>query len=589
MRWISPEQRDEILEKTDIVDVIGKYVDLKRTGSGYMGLCPFHSEKTPSFSVDPRRQMYKCFGCNAAGNVITFLMEYENMEYVEALEYLAENAGITLSENSSSGKGKAGKEKQDREILLDINKNAALYFFRVLKSPEGKKGYEYLSGRKLSDSTIVHFGLGYSGMSGEGLYKFLKEKGFDDRHIEMSGLFRFEKERAIPRFWNRVMFPILDMRNHVIGFGGRVMSDAKPKYLNSSENIVFSKRKNLYGLNFAKSAGKKYMILCEGYMDVIALHQAGFSFAVASLGTAFTDEQAVLLKRFTDTVLLTYDSDEAGHRAALRAIPMLRDAGIDAKVINMQPYKDPDEFIKALGADEFQKRIDSAENGFRFQIRLLEEKYDMTDPDQLSRFHHDIAGVIAEIHDPLKSEAYEKTASADYSVDLNDLRSEVMRIRQKNSGMRRERKESESRAEKKTLTGKDGISQSYALLLSWIMKCPEDFKLIRKWVDVSDFPEGYFRDLAGKVYSQAEKKKTDPSGITAAYEDADMQQKTADILQMDMKYKIENEDRLKALSELVLGIRKKSLEEKISRTSDMNEFKKLVETKKRLNNVSVIS
>ena len=355
----SREVIDEVISRNDIVDVISGYVKLKKNGSSYTGLCPFHNEKSPSFSVSGQRQLYHCFGCGAGGNVITFVMEYENMTFLEAVKMLGERAGVALPQTSMSEEDR--KERGIRDRLLEINKIAATYYYRQLRSENGKAGLDYLKKRELSDSTINSFGLGYATQSTGNLYKLLKDKGYDDDILKESGLFTYE--RGIhEKFWNRVIFPIMDINNKVIGFGGRVMGDAKPKYLNSPETRLFDKSRNLYGLNIARTSRKPNMIICEGYMDVISMHQAGFNQAVASLGTALTPGHARLLKRYTDNVLITYDSDEAGVKAALRAIPILKEAGLSTKVINMRPYKDPDEFIKAMGAEAFQERIDNAEN-----------------------------------------------------------------------------------------------------------------------------------------------------------------------------------------------------------------------------------
>ena len=362
---------DEVVSRSDIVDIISGYIKLKKNGSSYVGLCPFHNEKSPSFSVSPGKQLYHCFGCGVGGNVITFVMEYENYTFLEAVKYLADKAGMQLPETSYSE-----EEKKNRDLkakLLEINKIAATYYYHQLKAENGKIGLSYLQKRGLSDTTINRFGLGYAGQTGNALYQYLKSKGYDDALLKETGLFTYERG-IYDKFWNRVMFPIMDINYKVIGFGGRVMGDAKPKYLNSPETKLFDKSRNLYGLNAARISRKSNMIICEGYMDVISLHQAGFTQAVASLGTALTLGQAALMKRYTDNVLITYDSDAAGVKAALRAIPILKEAGLTTKVINMQPYKDPDEFIKALGAEAFQERIDKAENSFMYEIGVLEKE-----------------------------------------------------------------------------------------------------------------------------------------------------------------------------------------------------------------------
>ena len=327
--YYSEDIVEEVRMKNDIVDVISGYVKLQKKGSSYFGLCPFHSEKSPSFSVSRDKQMYYCFGCGAGGNVFTFIMEYENYSFVEALKMLAERAGVELPEMEYS---KEAKEKANlKNTLLEMNKLAARYFYSQLKGKNGEHAYRYLTDRGLTDTTITQFGLGYSNKYSDDLYKFLREKGYSDDLIRQAGLINTDEKHGIyDKFWNRVMFPIMDANNRVIGFGGRVMGDGKPKYLNSPETLIFDKSRNLYGLHRARTSRKPYFLICEGYMDVISLHQAGFTNAVASLGTALTAGHASLIKRYVSEVYLTYDSDEAGTKAALRAVPILKEAGISA-------------------------------------------------------------------------------------------------------------------------------------------------------------------------------------------------------------------------------------------------------------------
>ncbi|MDE5597676.1 MAG: DNA primase, partial [Lachnospiraceae bacterium] len=381
---------EEVRTKNDIVDVISGYVRMQKKGSSYFGLCPFHNEKSPSFSVSRDKQMYYCFGCGAGGNVFTFVMAYENCSFPEAIKELADRVGVTLPEMEYSEEVK--KREGRKAKLLEVNKEAAKYFYYLLRSPKGAIGHQYLSGRALSEETMKKFGLGFASVSNNELVSYLHSKGYADELIKEAGLASFDERYGMhDKFWNRVMFPIQDINHRVIGFGGRVMGDGKPKYLNSPETMIFDKSRNLYGLNFARTSRKNNIILCEGYMDVIAMHQAGFTQAVASLGTAFTVGQANLLRRYTNDVLLAYDSDGAGVNAALRAINILRESGLRGKVINMEPAKDPDEFIKANGADAFQERMDKAENSFFFELRILERDYDLNDPDSKTGFYREIA------------------------------------------------------------------------------------------------------------------------------------------------------------------------------------------------------
>ena len=352
--YYSDELIEEVRSRNDIVDVISSYVKLKKSGATYFGLCPFHNEKSPSFSVTPSKQMYYCFGCGEGGNIYSFIMKYENYSFLEAVKLLADRAGVALPEAEYSA-----EEKKNRDLkatLFEINKKAAIYFYHQLKSDKGKVGLSYFRERGLSEKDIVHFGLGYADKTSNDLYRYLKSLGYADEILKETGLFSFLEKGTYDKFFNRVMFPILDINGRVIGFGGRVMGEGKPKYLNSPETRIFEKSRNLYGMNFARTARASYMLICEGYMDVIALQKSGFTNAVAALGTAFSEQHAMLLKRYIKEAVLTFDSDEAGRKAALRAIPLLKKAGIAVKVLDMSPYKDPDEFIKNLGTDEYQKR-----------------------------------------------------------------------------------------------------------------------------------------------------------------------------------------------------------------------------------------
>lgn len=410
---------EEVVSRNDIVDVISGYIKLKKNGSSYVGLCPFHNEKSPSFSVSQSRQLYHCFGCGVGGNVITFVMEYENFTFLEAVKSLADRVGMELPEISYSQKEHAGAGFKTK--LLEINKIAATYYYHQLKSENRQVGLSYLRKRGLTDETINRFGLGYSGQNSKALYRYLKDKGYDDDLLKESGLFTYE--RGInDKFWNRVMFPIMDINNKVIGFGGRVMGDAKPKYLNSPETKLFDKSRNLYGLNIARTARKNNLIICEGYMDVISMHQAGFNQAVASLGTALTPGQARLMKRYTDQVLITYDSDEAGTKAAMRAIPILKEAGLSTKVINMQPYKDPDEFIKALGAEAFQERIDNASNSFMYEIGVIEKKYDRSDPESSTEFEREVARKLTGFSQKLERDNYLNAVCRKFNIQMDGMR-----------------------------------------------------------------------------------------------------------------------------------------------------------------------
>jgi len=579
MLWYTEEQIEEVRAANDIVNIIGSYVKLKRSGSGYTGLCPFHNEKTPSFSVNPARQMYKCFGCGAGGNVITFVMEYENYTFPEAMEALAERAGIILQKQEPDARYR--ERESIRAGLLEINRKAAGYYYALLKSPQGRTGYEYFSSRGLSGGTIRHFGLGYAGQGG-GLYQYLKHEGYKDGLLKETGLFKMDERSVYDKFFNRVIFPIMDVNNRVIGFGGRVMGDAKPKYLNSPETMLFDKSRNLFGLNYARLGKNKNIVLCEGYMDVIALHQAGFTNAVASLGTAFTEGQAMVLKRYTEEVLLTYDSDTAGTNAALRAIPILRGVGINAKVVHMEPYKDPDEFIKALGADEFKKRMEEAENSFYFEIGIARKNYTADDPEQNTKFYHAVAKKLLDFGDKVQRENYLEAVAAKYSLRRDDLKSLV--IRYGNSLPKQESLQPSGNTvpRYKKKEGTQGIAYSYKLLLSMIVEYPGIYRQVKDIVKAEDYFGEPYRQAAGLLYKQLDRGGLVPARIINYFTEAEEQNIVASIFQTGFDTSMGKEELEKALNELVLRIKEYSIDMRMKGLADINELQNIIKEKKAL-------
>lgn len=595
MPYFSDEIIEEVRSRNDIVDVISQYVRLTRKGSTYFGLCPFHNEKTGSFSVSPNKQMYYCFGCGAGGNVFTFLMQYENYTFGEAMEVLAERAGVELPKQEFSAAQR--KEADKRARLLEINKEAAKYFFMLLRGDRGKHALAYFRKRELSDETIKKFGLGYSDQYSDDLYRYLRSKGYEDEILKESGLVTIDERRGgYDKFWNRAMFPIMDIHNKVIGFGGRVMGDGEPKYLNSPETKIFDKSRNLYGLNFARATKKPQLLLCEGYMDVIALHQAGFDNAVASLGTALTSGHANLLKRYTKDVYLTYDSDGAGIKAALRAIPILKEVGITTKVINMSPYKDPDEFIKALGAEEYQKRIDAAENSFLFEIRILEKQYDMHDPEGKTAFYNEVAKKLCGFTEKLERDNYIDAVAAKYMIAVEDLRRLVnqyglkMGLAGGDSGKRRyesDAKENKAGGNPKTKSKKkeDGMKQSQKLLLTWLIENTALFAKINKYITPEDFTEEIYHKVAELLFSQYEETgAVNPARIVSMFENEEEQREIAGLFNARI-HKVETKDDMeKALKETIIRVKQNSIDHrsKALAPTDMEGLMKIVQDKKAL-------
>ena len=558
----SREVIDEVISRNDIVDVISGYVKLKKNGSSYTGLCPFHNEKSPSFSVSGQRQLYHCFGCGAGGNVITFVMEYENMTFLEAVKMLGERAGVALPQTSMSEEDR--KERGIRDRLLEINKIAATYYYRQLRSENGKAGLDYLKKRELSDSTINSFGLGYATQSTGNLYKLLKDKGYDDDILKESGLFTYE--RGIhEKFWNRVIFPIMDINNKVIGFGGRVMGDAKPKYLNSPETRLFDKSRNLYGLNIARTSRKPNMIICEGYMDVISMHQAGFNQAVASLGTALTPGHARLLKRYTDNVLITYDSDEAGVKAALRAIPILKEAGLSTKVINMRPYKDPDEFIKAMGAEAFQERIDNA-------------------------FEREVAAKLVTFKEKLERDNYLKAVCRQFMIPEDGMRQMVSRlgnqegIISRNAGAGTPQPTVERKPKKKR---EDGLRQAEKMLLTWLISDRDIFDKVAAYIKPEDFIDPLFSGVAEKVYEQYGTGNISPAAIIADYATTEEHTEVAAMFSADLDESLNNLEREKTLNDIVIRIKANSLNHELNKTVDPKRMQEIIIEQQKLNQIHI--
>ena len=585
MAYYSDELIEEVRSRNDIVDVISGYVRLTKKGSTYFGLCPFHNEKTGSFSVSPNKQMYYCFGCGAGGNVFTFLMQYENFSFPEAMEALAERAGIELPKQEMSAQAK--KEADKRQILLEINKAAGKYYYMLLRSEHGKQAYEYFKKRELSDATMQKFGLGYSDKYSDDLYRYLRKLGYDDAILKESGLVSIDEVRGgHDKFWNRAMFPIMDVHNKVIGFGGRVMGDGEPKYLNSPETKIFDKSRNLYALNFARQTKKPQMLLCEGYMDVIALHQAGFDNAVASLGTAFTSGHASLLKRYTKEVYLTFDSDGAGIKAALRAIPILKEVGLTAKVINMKPYKDPDEFIKALGAEEYQKRIDAAENSFMFEIRILEQKYDMKDPEGKTAFQTEVAKKLLDFTTELERNNYMEAVADKYHMSFEALRNLVNQLGTQ-GGLVKERTPLKSGLNEKKHKKEDGMKQSQKLLLSWLIEYDNLYDKIKDIITPEDFTEDIFRKVAELLYEQKKSGTVNPAQIISLFAEEEEQREVAELFHARIHEVDSAAERDKALKETILRVKDNSISYRSAHLepTDMQGLQQLVADKRTLQNM----
>ena len=579
--YYSEDLIEEVRMKNDIVDVISGYVKLQKKGSSYFGLCPFHNEKSPSFSVSRQKQMYYCFGCGAGGNVFTFLMEYENYTFIEAVEYLAERSGVELpkAEYSREAKERAGLKAS----LLEINKAAAQYFYVQLKTEQGKAGYTYLRERRLSDETIRAFGLGYSNKYSDDLYRYLRSKGYQEEMIRQAGLISIDEKHGVyDKFWNRVMFPIMDVNSRVIGFGGRVMGDAKPKYLNSPETPIFDKSRNLYGLNRARSSRKPYFLLCEGYMDVIAMHQAGFTNAVASLGTALTAGHASLIRRYVQEVYLTYDSDEAGTKAALRAVPILREAGISAKVIRMDPYKDPDEFIKNLGAEEFEQRIEGAKNGFMFTLEILEREYHMDSPEGKTAFFQEAARRLIGFQDELERNNYIEAVAKAYRISEESLKKLVSRTAVR-EGMAKP-VERPRTAPGQPLKKEDGSLTAQKVLLTWMIDDSRLFGIISRHISPGDFTQSQYRAVAELLYEQYRAGSLNPAKIINHFTEEEEHREAAALFNTRISRLTTPEEKVRAIKDSLLRVKSNSIDVRMKNLepTDMAGLQRLMEEKRRL-------
>lgn len=578
---------EEVRSSNNIVDIIGGYVRLQKKGSSYFGLCPFHNEKSPSFSVSPNKQMYYCFGCGAGGNVFTFIMEYENQTFPEAVKILADRAGIALPEAELTEEQK--RERNKRQLLLEINKTAANYFYYQLNGDQGQQAREYLENRRLSKETQIHFGLGYASKYSNDLYLYLKKKGYQDQILKETGLLTYDEKRgAHDKFWNRVMFPIMDVNNRVIGFGGRVMGDGTPKYLNSPETMLFDKSRNLYGLNYARTSRKPYMIICEGYMDVIAMHQAGFTNAVASLGTAFTAQHSVLLKRYTQEVRLAYDSDGAGQKAALRAIPILKSAGINVRVIHMDPYKDPDEFIKNLGTEAFQERIDAAESSFMFEISVLEKNYKQSDPEGRASFMKAMARRLLEFPQELERNIYIDAIAGRYGIASEELKRMVNSF---GASMSREQveaaiyqqQEREEMPAKKRVEKEDSVLTAQKFFLAWLIEEPSIYDKTKDYINEDDFVEPLYHHVAALVFEELRATgQVMPARILNQFEDVEEQKTAASLFNTRLKTDDDPAVREKALNETVKRIKKNSLELKSRSVREIADLQKIIKEKAQL-------
>ena len=563
--YYSEDLIEEVRSRNDIVDVIGSYVTLKRRGNSYMACCPFHHEKTPSFHVSREKQMYHCFGCGVGGNVLTFVMEYENYSFPEAVKMLAERAGVVLPEQDYS---KEQRQKENyKTVLKEMNKAAAVYFnYMLTKTPSGAHALAYYHERGFSDETIQRFGLGYANVYANDLYMYLKKNGYTDDQMKDSGLVRIdEKKGGQDMFWNRAMVPILDINGKVVGFGGRVLGDGLPKYINTKETAVFDKSHTLFAMNIARRSKRRGIILCEGYMDVIAMHQAGFDNAAASLGTALTMGHATIVKRYTDEVYLAYDSDGAGRKATMKAIGIMREVGIATRVIDLKPYKDPDEFIHNFGKEAFEERIANAVTGIVFEIDSIAAAYNLKDPEEKIRFVKDAAKRLAQLEEPVVRHSYIDAVAEKYNLNPDDLKAIVTKYGTIGITSKPEADETfvdvrgtssqsppQSREEKEA----DAKTQPQRLLLTWMVGNPYLFQALDGIVTEDDFIDEDYHTVAKKLFDQyKETGSVNPAAIVNLFEDIEKQRLVAKILQTELDFEIPEDEKEEAVNELVRKVK----------------------------------
>ena len=587
MARYSEEIINDVRQSNDIVDVISQYVHLKRSGRNFFGLCPFHNEKSPSFSVSPDKQIFHCFGCGVGGNVITFISKIEGLNFIETVQMLAERANIQLPTLENSGDAQ-------KEILKDkvykVNEFAAEFYHQNLYKPQAKLAQEYVKKRQLSNETLKSFKIGFSGRINE-LYQELKKQGFGEQEILESGLVnKNDRGQYIDRYRNRLMFPICDVRGRVIAFGGRVLDDSKPKYINSPENIVYSKGRHLFGLNVAKKGDTKKLLIVEGYMDVISLHQRGITNVVAPLGTALTEQQGWLLRKNSEQIILSFDSDEAGLQAKLRALEILQNMGCDLRVLQMEGAKDPDEYILKYGNVRFQSLVDKALSVIEFKVKILKKDLNLENTNDKIKFLNEIAKLISKVDNTIEREVYIEKIAKEYDISKEAIYAEVNKLTYK--GLKSEKILEKSKPvvthkkiEKKEVSPaiKKRENTIISILLTGDLSI---FQIIKQSIKPEDFQDEVNANIAKKLYEELEKGNSNINGIIDELEQEEQNQIT-----MIMADDYEINDLEKAIDDLIqtyekekLNNRKFEILEMLEQTTNIDDKKEL---EKELSNIII--
>lgn len=577
MSYYPPEVIDDIRSANNIVDVIGQYVKLKRSGSSYVGLCPFHNEKTPSFNVNGDKQFFHCFGCGVGGDVFGFMMKYGNYSYIDAVKILADRVNYALPEPEMTAD--IAKKRELKQSLYEIHKIAARFYYEQLMSNNGKNAVEYLDKRQIKLGSRRKFGLGYSPIAKGALYQELKNKGFSDETILKSGLVTKKDSGAFyDKFFNRLMFPIIDVYGNIIGFGGRILGDGQPKYLNSPETDIFNKSRNLYNLNNAKQAKLREMILVEGYMDAIAIYQAGFYNVVASLGTAFNENHAKVLKAYADSVVLLFDSDEAGVKAVLRAIPVLKEAGLKVKVLQVYDAKDPDEFIKKFGSSEFGELLKKAKNYIIFRAEQLQKKYDFNILDDKISFSKDIALLLAEVDSPIERNAYLKEISKISQIDLESIQSEISKL---NNGV-----EPIRFARGSSKINKNAVDDARCGLISMLVSNKVFYNLLSPHIKPEEFIDDFYIKIIKHIYSlYSQDKPVNRENIIGYFETVEEQSRVTKLFVRQVDYV--DEETEKAMNDLVRKVKEAYFDKLISDDYSNPKITELMELKRNVSKLYI--
>ncbi len=559
MQRYSDEIIDEIRQTNDIVDIISQYVHLKRSGRNFFGLCPFHNEKSPSFSVSPDKQIFHCFGCGVGGNVFTFVTKMEGINFIEAVQMLAERSNIQLP--TLEGKGDSAKELLKSKVYK-VNEFAANYYHQNLYKPESKIAQEYIKKRKLTNETLKSFQIGFSGKFDE-LYQELKKQGFEEPEMIESGLVnRSDKGQYIDRYRNRLMFPICDIRGRVIAFGGRVLDNTKPKYINSPENIVYSKGRNLFGLNVAKKGDMKQILIVEGYMDVISLHQRGITNVVAPLGTALTQQQGWLLRRSAEKIILSFDSDEAGLTAKIRALDILQDMGCDIRILQMEGAKDPDEYIIQYGNARFKNLVEKALSVIEFKVKVLKKNLNLDNINDKIKFLNEIAKLIAKVENTIEREVYIEKIAKEYDISKEAIYAEVNKLTYASAKGEKTLEKIRLVSSHKKTEEQEEISQSIkkrentviSILLGGDINI---FQVIKQNIKVEDFKDRINQEIAQKLYEEFEKGNSNINSIIDILKDEE-QNHITEIMADD--YEIEDVE--KAIDDIIQSYEKDKLNER---------------------------